>query len=78
MHRKGFSVSNLYQTEKKLSVAEIYKKAINLGYNYAGRKNKYIACQTNGFIVDTNANIIICTNAEEPRELGFIDKEEKY
>ncbi|MGN0351527.1 MAG: radical SAM protein [Roseburia sp.] len=77
-NRVTISVSNLYQTEKKLSVAEIYKKAINLGYNYAGRKNKYIACQacqTNGFIVDTNANIIICTNAEEPRELGFIDKD---
>lgn len=71
------SVSNFYQTEKKVSPYEIYKKAIKMGYRYPNRFNVFMACQTclmNGIIVDASGDLIICANADkEDKKLGFID-----
>ena len=42
----------------KLVQYQIYKKAIELGYQYIERKNQYIACHTcfsEGYVVDTDA-----------------------
>lgn len=71
------SVSNLYQESNKISVFHIYRKAIELGYQYAGRNNSFTVCNVcykNGVVVDTEANIIVCANAMNERPLGYIDK----
>lgn len=70
------SVANLYQVKDKISAFGIYKRAIELGYQYAERKNQYIACHTcfaQGYIIDMDANIILCTNASEDRLIGKIN-----
>lgn len=69
-------VSNLYQAHSFVSTFDIYKNAIEMGYQYAERKNRLTlchACMKNGFAIDTDANIIICANANEDRILGVID-----
>ena len=79
--RVSVSVSNFYQTEKKVSPYEIYRKAIKMGYRYPNRANVFMACQTclmNGIIVDASGDLIICANADkEDKKLGFIDEEGK-
>lgn len=70
------SVANLYQVRDKISAYEIYRRAIELGYQYVERKNQYIACHTclsHGYIVDMDANVIMCANATEDRILGKIN-----
>lgn len=55
------NVANLYQIKDKISTYQIYKKAIELGYQYIERKNQYIACHTcfsEGYVVDTDANVL--------------------
>ena len=74
------NVANLYQIKDKISTYQIYKKAIELGYQYIERKNQYIACHTcfsEGYVVDTDANVIICANAVEDKILGRIDEKGK-
>ena len=74
------NVANLYQIKDKISTYQIYKKAIELGYQYIERKNQYIACKKNfseGYVVDTDANVIICANAVEDKILGRIDEKGK-
>lgn len=71
------NIANLYQAENKISTYEIYKKAIELGYQYGERKNQYVACHTcfsQGYIVDMDANMIMCANASEDRILGKINE----
>lgn len=71
--RMTVQVANLYQENNKISVFLIYEKAIKMGYGYSGRKNIFMACQTclkNGMIVNTDGNIIICSNAEGKKESG--------
>lgn len=78
--RMTVQVANLYQENNKISVFPIYEKAIKMGYGYSGRKNIFMACQTclkNGMIVNTDGNIIICSNAEGKKELGYIDADGK-
>ena len=69
-------ISNMYQTKDKISTYDMYKNAIELGYQYSGRKNIYMACQAclkNGIIVDADGKLIICTNADErDKILGYI------
>lgn len=70
------SIANFYQEDNKISVRHIYEKAIKLGYQYAGRWNRFAGCQVcykNGIVVDTNAKIIVCANAVSEGELGYID-----
>ena len=76
----AISVANLYQTENKISTYPIYRKAIELGYQYLERKNQYIACHTclaEGYVIDVDANVIICVNAVEDKILGRIDENGK-
>lgn len=71
------SLSNLYQEKDKISLFHVYKRAIELGYQYGGRYNSFTACQVcykNGMIIDTDAKIIVCANASDVGDIGYIDE----
>jgi len=71
------SLSNIYQEKDKISLFPIYKQAIEMGYQYGGRKNQYTSCQVcykNGLVVNSAAKIIVCANAMDMGEIGYIDE----
>lgn len=71
------SIANLYQQKEKCSVYEVYKYAIELGYQCSTRYNTYMACQVcqkNGVVIGADGNIIVCANASNDNKyLGYID-----
>ena len=71
------TVSNLYQTEDKLSTFHIYETAIKLGYQFSERKNLFHACEVcvaHGYIIDSEAKYIICANDDDKHVLGKIEE----
>lgn len=67
-HNVMVSVSNIHQNKNKISTFEIYKYAIENGFNYAGRKNCYQSCPTCGhysIVIDSNGDVKFCTCTEK-------------
>ena len=61
-------ISNLFQDMGKNSTYSLYKRAIELGYLYGGRKNDYLGCTTcgnNSLVIDTNGDVRFCTTTDE-------------
>ena len=73
------SVANLFQNEKKINPYVVYKKAIELGYEYKLRNPIFMACHAclkNGIVISPNGKLIICENVDnDDKELGYIDEE---
>lgn len=60
------SVSNIFQNNERYSTYKILYRAIEMGYNYSERENDYSGCLTCGnrrMVIDTNGDILFCTNA---------------
>ena len=68
---------NVFQNEKKISMYELYKRAIDMGYRLNQRKNRYVSCDAarkNSLYIDANGKILICSNTcnNEP-PIGVIE-----
>lgn len=72
------SICNIFQNEEKLSTFSLLKQAIEKGYRYAERWNKFVGCQTslkNAAVIDTDGSVLLCSNAEpEEKRMGCLDE----
>jgi len=81
-NRIELMLSNLFQNNNKFSLYNIYKNAIDKGYDYAYNQNNYFACYVcfkNGFSIGPEGNVFPCTHAaEEGLSFGYINDEGKF
>ncbi len=70
------SICNVFQNEKELSTYGLLKQAIEKGYTYAGRSNRYTGCHAglkNATVIDTSGNVLLCSNTDsEEKRMGVI------
>lgn len=68
-------IANVFQNEKN-STYPLLKKAIKMKYSYGGRFNNYSGCTTcgpNSMVVNTNGDILFCSNADELSGIGVLN-----
>lgn len=69
--------SNVFQNKEKISMYDLIRNAMDLGYYAHERWNDFTrchACYNNSAIIDTDASVLLCTNTSNDEErLGFID-----
>ena len=72
------NICNIFQNKEKLSVFHLLKDAIQKGYVYTNRRNKYIgchACLKNAVIIDTDGAILLCSNtAQDEKRMGYLNE----
>lgn len=77
-HLLNVSIANVFQNEEKISVYEILKRALELGYRVMQRKNVYASCHAcfqHSVVVDTDGSLLLCTNAGGEKRVGYLDAE---
>lgn len=71
-------ICNLYQNEKKINTYKYFKTAIEKGYKYIFKNNRYINCEVckkNGLVIAPDGKAIPCTaKAEKGYEFGCISE----
>lgn len=71
------SISNIFQNKELLSTYQLLKKALDMGFSYAGRENTYVhchACLKNAAVIDTDGSILLCSNTKpEEKRMGYLD-----
>jgi len=81
-NRIELMLSNLFQNKDKLSLYNIYRNAIEKGYDYVYRENSYFTCHVcykNGFSIGPDGTVFPCTHAEEEGfTFGYINDEGKF
>jgi len=81
-NRVQFMASNLFQEKNKLDLFNIYKKAIEKGYEYGYNKNLYSVCEVcfkNGFTITPDGNVIPCTHSgEKGYSYGYINDKGRF
>lgn len=74
----AISICNVFQNEKILSTFSLLKEAIEKGYFYTGRKNKYTCCHAcfkNAAVIGTDGSVLLCSNTdEEEKRMGYLGK----
>lgn len=72
------SVCNVFQNEEKVSSFNLLKQAIDKGYVYGDRKNRYSGCHAslkNAVVIDTDGSILLCSNADEAeKRMGYLNE----
>lgn len=72
----AIDICNLFQNEERISTYGLYKQAIERGYIYSQRWNRYVschACMINATVIDTDGSVLICSNTSpEEQRLGFV------
>ncbi|WP_346928101.1 radical SAM protein [Clostridium sp.] len=68
---------NVFQSEKRMSLFNIYRNAISKGYKYFDTKNTYFTCEVctkNGFTIEPTGRIVPCSMvAENGGYYGHLD-----
>jgi len=81
-NRIHLMIGNLFQKKNKLNLFNIYKNAIEKGYDYGYRENSYATCEVcykNGFSIAPDGTVSSCTHAaEEGLTFGYINDEGKF
>lgn len=75
----AISVCNVFQNKEILSTFSILKEAIEKGYIYAEKKNRYThchACLKNAVVIDTDGAVLLCSNTDnEEKQMGYLGKQ---
>lgn len=79
-HLVTVNFCNIFQVQEKISLYPLLYKAIMMGYQYGGRNNHYEGCiagKKQSLIVDTDGNILICSNAQGEPASGKLENDGK-
>lgn len=71
----NIDVENVFENKGSNSVYSILLRAIEMGYNYPGRYNNYAGCWNcgnNSLVVNTNGDVMFCTNSESLGAIGSL------
>lgn len=75
------SICNFFQNEVEFSTYELLKQAIEKGYAYAGRINRYVGCHAsvkNAAVIDTSGDVLLCSNTDlQEKRMGYINNDGK-
>lgn len=75
------SICNIFQNEVEFSTYELLKQAIEKGYAYAGRINRYVGCHAsvkNAAVIDTSGDVLLCSNTDlQEKRMGYINNDGK-
>ena len=70
------NIHNIFQNKEKLSTFELLKQAIEKGYTYSDRWNKYVnchACLKNAVVINTDGTVQLCPNTTpEEQRMGIL------
>ena len=77
----AINICNIFQNNEKISVYHLLKKAIEKGYAYNKRRNKYIGCQAGkkgAVTINTDGSVLLCANTEkDENRLGYLRSDGK-